>query len=83
MTTRLAALGVASVVTRAKGWIHVRAHVPRPLSPEQWQELLAALAMADAFGLIDSSEDGRSIWAGVHYKTPATVDAARGHGHQP
>ncbi|MFH8837326.1 hypothetical protein [Streptomyces sp. NPDC017868] len=83
MTTQLAAVGVAYVVTRGKGWIRVEAHVPRPLAPEQWQELLAALAMADSFGLVDSSADGRSVWAGVNDKTPAAVPAARGHGHQP
>ncbi|WP_449471096.1 hypothetical protein [Streptomyces tanashiensis] len=83
MTTQLAAVGVAYAVTRGKGWIRVEAHVPRPLAPEQWQELLAALAMADSFGLVDSSADGRSVWAGVNDKTPAAVPAARGHGHQP
>ncbi|WP_371635992.1 hypothetical protein OG988_18800 [Streptomyces zaomyceticus] len=83
MTTRLAALSVASVVTRTEGWIRVEGHVPHPLAPEQWQELLAALAMADSFGLVDSSADGRSVWAGVNDKTPAAVPAARGHGHQP
>ncbi|MFE7546812.1 hypothetical protein [Streptomyces gardneri] len=83
MTTQLAAVGVAYAVTRGKGWIRVEAHVPHPLAPEQWQELLAALATADSFGLADSSADGRSVWAGVNDKTPAAVPAARGHGHQP
>ncbi|MFB9484599.1 hypothetical protein ACFFSH_35275 [Streptomyces filamentosus] len=83
MTTRLAALGVTSAVTRTKGWIHVEGHVPHLLAPEQWQELLATLAVADSFGLVDSSADGRSVWAGVNDKAPATVDAVRGHGHQP
>ncbi|MEU1231442.1 hypothetical protein [Streptomyces sp. NPDC005828] len=83
MTARLTALGITSVVTRGRGWNRVEAHVPRPLSPEQWQELLAAMATADSFGLVDSSADGRSIWAGVNDKTPAAVPAARGHGHQP
>lgn len=83
MTARLAALGIASVVTRGKGWSRVEAHVPRPLSPELWQELLAALGTADAFGLVDSSADGRSIWAEANDKTPAAVPAARGHGRQP
>lgn len=83
MTARLAALGIVSTVTRGEGRGRVEAYVPRSLPPEQWQELLAALATADAFGLVDSSEDGLSVWAGVNDKTPAAVPAARGHGHQP
>lgn len=83
MTARLAALGIAPIVTRGKGWGRVEAHVPCPLSPERWQELLAALATADSFGLVDSSADGRRVWAGVNDKTPAAVRAARGHGRQP
>ncbi len=83
MTARLAVLGISPTVTRGEGCCRVEAYVPRSLSPERWQELLAVLATADAFGLVDSSEDGLSVWAGVNDKTPAAVPAARGHGRQP
>ena len=80
---RLSALGLTPVVTHHADYTCIEAHVAQPIFPKSWQELLAALATADCFGLVDSSEDGRSVWAGVKRKTPATVLAARGHGHQP
>ncbi|MEU2506006.1 hypothetical protein ABZ621_14980 [Streptomyces sp. NPDC007863] len=83
LAARLSVLGLASVVTRREGCIRVEAHIPHVLAPELWRELFAVLKTADRFGLVDSSADGRSVWAGVDDKTPATVHAARGHGHQP
>lgn len=83
MAARLSALGFTSVVRHGEGRIQVEAHVPQSLSHELWQELFAVLKTADCFGLVDSSTDGRSVWAGVNDKTPATVHAVRGHGHQP
>ncbi|MCX5387675.1 hypothetical protein [Streptomyces sp. NBC_00083] len=68
---------------RIEDWIRVEAHVPRPLAPEQGQELLAALAMADVFGLVDSSSDARNVRAGVNDRAPATIDTTREHDHEP
>jgi hypothetical protein len=65
MAARLSALGLAPVTTQHAGHTGIDVYVPRTFSREQWQELLAALATADHFGLVDSSEDGRSVWAGV------------------
>ncbi|MCX4787676.1 hypothetical protein OG369_16225 [Streptomyces sp. NBC_01221] len=83
MAARLSAWGLTPIVTSHGDCIRIEAYVPQSISPELWRELLAALATADCFGLVDSSADGRTLWAGVNKKTPAAVHAARGHGHQP
>jgi hypothetical protein len=82
MAARLSDMGLTPVVTHHDVFTCIEAHVPQSISPELWRELLAVLATADCFGLVDNSEYGRSVWAGVNKKTPAAVHAARGHGHQ-
>ncbi|MEV6680852.1 hypothetical protein AB0N09_28895 [Streptomyces erythrochromogenes] len=66
MAARLSALGLTPVTTHHDGYAGIDVYVPRTISREQWQELLAVLTTADHFGLVDSSEDGRSAWAGVN-----------------
>ncbi|MEU7291749.1 hypothetical protein AB0A76_00870 [Streptomyces exfoliatus] len=83
MAARLSALGLTPITTHHDECTRIKVYAPQTVSPELWRELMAVLATADCFGLDDSSVDGRSVWAGVSWKTPAAVHAARGHGHQP
>ncbi|MCX4824387.1 hypothetical protein OG883_31940 [Streptomyces sp. NBC_01142] len=60
----------------------IEMEVPDPISAESWRELLTVLETADWFGLVDSSEGGRTVWAAVSREAPEAADAVRGHGRQ-
>ncbi|MCD9144339.1 hypothetical protein [Streptomyces albireticuli] len=66
---------------RRKSHTFIETTVPDPVSAEAWRELLEVLETADAFGLVDG-RSGRVAWAAIDRETPATANAARGHGHQ-
>jgi hypothetical protein len=82
MAARLSAAGFTPNVTHHDDCTCIESEVPDSISAESWRELLAALETADWFGLVDSSESGRTVWAAVSNEAPATADAVRGHIRQ-
>ncbi|WP_255954596.1 hypothetical protein [Streptomyces odontomachi] len=59
----------------------VETQVPDGQSEESWQGLLRLLEEADWFGLVDSSERGRTAWAAISKEAPETASGAvRGQG---
>ncbi|UQI47883.1 hypothetical protein M1P56_27880 [Streptomyces sp. HU2014] len=81
MAARLTAAGFTPRVRLRKGRTRIETKVPDLVSAEAWRELLEVLETADSFGLVDG-QGGRIAWAALDKETPATANAARGHGHQ-
>ncbi|MFF4796386.1 hypothetical protein ACFY2M_43760 [Streptomyces sp. NPDC001276] len=59
----------------------VEAEVPESLSAESWREVLEVVAVADRFGLLATSLNGRTLWAVVRKVVPTTGDVG-GPSHQ-
>ncbi|PNE35718.1 hypothetical protein AF335_03430 [Streptomyces eurocidicus] len=81
MAERLTAAGFTPRVRHRKNHIHIETKVPDPVSAEVWRELLEVLETADSFGLVNG-RSGCIAWAAIDRETPATANAARGHGNQ-
>lgn len=83
LRAQLFATGFTPRVLDHDDHVSVETHVPDDLSEQSWQELLALLEGADWFGLVDSSERGRTAWAAISKEAPeAARVAARGLGNQ-
>ncbi|MFE7244667.1 hypothetical protein [Streptomyces sp. NPDC057580] len=81
IAARLSALGLTTRMEQHAHRTTIEAEVPESLPAETWREALEVVAGADRFGLLASSENGRTLWAAVNKAVPATGDV-RGPGHQ-
>ena len=76
VSTGLTAVGLRPKRVEHRGHTSLEAAVPRSFPDASWPRLLALLAKADWFGLVDSSARGRSLWAAFHSSAPAASDTA-------
>jgi hypothetical protein len=89
MAARLSAAGLTPRVMDHHDHICIETEAPdrsaaaASASAASWQALLAVLETAGRFGLVVTSTGGQTVWAAISRKAPATVDAVRGHTHQP
>ncbi|MFE9310329.1 hypothetical protein ACIQCF_03760 [Streptomyces sp. NPDC088353] len=81
LAARLSALGLTTRVEEHPWHTSVEAELPESLSAETWREVLDAVALADRFGLLATSMNGRTLWAVVRRTVPTTGDVG-GPGHQ-
>ncbi|MCL7429276.1 hypothetical protein [Streptomyces sp. YS415] len=81
LAARLSALGLTTRVEEHPWHTSVKAELPNSLSAETWREVLDAVALADRFGLLATSMNGRTLWAAVRRTVPSTGDVG-GPGHQ-
>ncbi|WP_030744610.1 hypothetical protein [Streptomyces sp. NRRL F-5135] len=81
IAARLSDLGLPTRVEEHARSTSVEAEVPESLSAESWAEVLEAVAEADRFGLLATSQNGRTLWAVVRKAVPTTGDVG-GPSHQ-
>ncbi|MGW1136379.1 hypothetical protein [Streptomyces zhihengii] len=81
LAVRLSALGLSTRVEEHTRHTTVVAEVPDALSAETWRRVLGVVAEADRFGLLASSQHGRTLWAVLRKSVPTTGDVG-GPGHQ-
>ncbi|MGW3080681.1 hypothetical protein ACWC9F_09670 [Streptomyces sp. NPDC001110] len=74
IAARLSAIGLPTRVEEHTRFTTVEAEVPETLSTEAWREVLDAVAVADRFGLLATSLNGRTLWAVVRKTVPTTGD---------
>ncbi|QKW07389.1 hypothetical protein HUT18_14340 [Streptomyces sp. NA04227] len=83
MAEFLSTVGFTPQLTDHGDHLSVEAEVLHPVSSEDWQELVTALDKADWFGLVDSSEKGRRLWAAFTKEASVTASTAvRRQDHQ-
>lgn len=80
ITSRLAAAGLSPQREEYADRATIHAAIPPAFPDAAWPEVLAALEAADEFGLNDSADRGRSLWAVITKSAPAATDAA-GRAH--
>ncbi|MER7573216.1 hypothetical protein [Streptomyces sp. NPDC126514] len=81
LAARLSALGLTTRVEEHSCHTSVEAELPDSLSAETWWEVLDTVALADRFGLLATSLNGRTLWAAVRKSAPTTGDVG-GPSHQ-
>ncbi|WP_329547885.1 hypothetical protein OG548_31135 [Streptomyces sp. NBC_01356] len=74
IAARLSAAGLTTRMEEHDRWTSIEAEVPETLSAESWREVLEVVAEADRFGLIATNLNGRTLWAVVRKRVPATGD---------
>ncbi|WP_327345710.1 hypothetical protein [Streptomyces europaeiscabiei] len=81
LAARLSAIGLPARVEEHPRHTSVEAEVPESLSADLWREALEVVAVADRFGLLATSLNGRTLWAVVRKAVPTTGDVG-GPSHQ-
>lgn len=82
LAERISAAGFTPRVIDQGKHVCIETEVPEMVSATSWQDLLAVLQDADWFGLVDSTQRGRTAWAAVTENAPATHQDVRGLGFQ-
>lgn len=83
LVKRLEVAGFAPRVMRHRDRLRIETELPGEVSAASWRELLAALATADRFGLVQGADRSRTAWADIHRDAPTAPDTPRGHGQRP